>query len=497
MKIHIIRLEAHDDAVSICDKIAWSREPRILLAFPRNKQPRLNAVDLNLILRQAVRLGGQLAMAACERELCSDARRLGIPVFTSITEAQRRPWILPRRRRALTPPVSRNVSLEAMRAEALSVKEKPAAIWIRVAAFVLGLVGVLTLVFFFLPSATIWITPEKVEQELTLQFWANPDVPAALASGGVPARVRSVVVEGSLEGTGSLTTTIADQTAQGRLVLTNLTDTPVEVPEGSVFQTEGEPVIRFVSVQAVTLPVGPGQTAEVPVRALVPGAAGNVAAGAIRSAEGRLGLSIEVTNPEAASGGSDREVRAGSEQDYELLYGVLYTRLAEEALRQLETAENEPRMILRSSLKLEKMIDQTRIPEAGEPADRIHLDLRLEFSALSVAIQDIEKAAALALDASLPKGFRPASQEIHIQPLSEPILDAGGSARWQSRVSRLIAKAWSPQEILSEIAGRSVDQAAAFIAEQLDLPVPPEIILTPAWAGRLPFVAFRIKMVER
>lgn len=497
MKTFIIRLEAHDDAVLICDKIAWSGGPRILLVFPNSGLPRLSAVDLNRIFRQADRLGGQLALATRERGLKDEARRLGIPVFSSEAQAQRHSWPLSHRRRALTLPFSRGTDLTAMRAAARSGQMKSIPGWARVLMFILGVVGFLALISLFIPSATIWITPEKAKQELTLQFWANPGVPAALASGGLPAVRHTVLVEDSLEDTGSLTTTIADQSAQGWLVLTNRTDSPVEVPEGSIFLTEGSPVIRFVSSRDATLPAGSGQTAEVPVRALTPGAAGNVPADAIRSVEGRLVSQIEVTNPRPTEGGSDREVRAGSEQDYEMLYDALFTSLAEEALRQLEFDVGEPRMIMRSSLKLEKVIKQVRIPEAGEPADRIRLDLGLEFSALSVAEEDITKAASLALDASLPKGYRPVSREISIRPIGEQILDTGGSVRWQARISRTITTVWKPQEILPWITGRTVPEAAAFIARQLDLPNQPEIVLSPAWFDRLPFVAFRIRLVEK
>jgi hypothetical protein len=230
---------------------------------------------------------------------------------------------------------------------------------------------------------------------------------------------------------------------------------------------------------------------------LTPGSAGNVPANAVQAVEGRLGLLISVVNPEPTGGGSDRQTRAGSEQDYEKLYDALYTSLAETALRQMETAGGEPQMIVRSSLKLEQILDQKRTPPAGEPADRIRLDLRLEFSALTVAVRDIERAAALALDASLPRGYRPVSTGVHFLHLSDPSLDAGGTARWEGRVTRTISTAWNPQEILPKITGLAAPQAAALIAEQLNLATEPEIVLAPAWWSRLPYVTFRMKVVEQ
>ncbi len=497
MKTHVIRLESHDDVTSIRDKMAWSRATRILLAFPKRRPPNLGLVDLKLILRQAGQLGGQLALVSRERELISDARNLSIPVFSSIAEAQRTPWTLPRRKvgalqqahRRAEQPASKDVPRTA------PVQSMPA--WARIAGFILGLTGFFGLILFFVPTATISVLPRRIEQELTMKFWANQAVPAAMANGGMPARLQTIVVEGSQESVGSQETTIAGETATGWLQVTNLTESPVEVPAGAVFLTVSEPEVRFSAQRTVILPAGAGQTAEVPIQALTAGSPGNVPAEAIQAVEGVLGLAISAINPEPIGGGSDRNARAGSEQDYEQLYDSLYTRLAESALQQMETIAGEPQMLVRSSLKLNKVLKNERTPPAGQPADHIRLDLRLEFSALTVVTKDVESTAQMALDVSLPPGYLPLAGGINIINLGEPELDAGGTVRWEGKVTRTIAATWHPQEILPKVAGLPVSQAVSQIADQLDLAVDPEITLFPAWWGRLPFVSFRMKMVEK
>ena len=81
-----------------------------------------------------------------------------------------------------------------------------------------------------------------------------------------------------------------------------------EIPEGTVCMTAG--LIRFETTQTAVL--SPGElTADVPVRALEAGTAGNVAAGAIVSmAVAPMGIS-SCTNPEPCAGGADGE---GDEQ---------------------------------------------------------------------------------------------------------------------------------------------------------------------------------------
>ncbi len=497
MKTHIIRLESHDDATSIRDKMAWSKSTRILLAFPKRRPPRLSLIDLNLIQRQAVQLGGQVALVTKERELNGDARDLGIPVFSSIAEAQRMPWTLPHRRRWVMPQMNRKIDLFKQRDNQWFAQGLALPKWAQITAFLMGLAGFFALILFLIPSATIRITPQRIEQTLTLKFWANPNVPVAMAGGGMPARLQNVVVEGTLEGIGSQITAIGHKSAQGRLLLTNMTESEVEVSAGTVFQTTSEPVVQFTTHQDARVPAGVGKTVEVEVQALVSGESGNVPAGAIQAAEGPLGLFIVVANPEPTTGGSDREAWAASEQDYVQLYDALLTRLTSEALENIESTAAEPLMLAPSSLKITKVLQDERTPDVGQPADSIRINLRLEFSVLGVAIHDIETAAHLALDASLPNGYQPISTGVDMINLGEPILDAGGTIRWQGKIARTIEMAWNPEDILPEIAGLTIEQASAKINSQLDLLDHPEISVSPSWWGRLPYVSFRMTMVEK
>lgn len=76
------------------------------------------------------------------------------------------------------------------------------------------------------------------------------------------------------------------------------------IPMGTVCMTAG--LIRFETIREAVLPAGE-LSAEIPVRALIPGTAGNVAAGAIVSmAVAPVGIS-SCTNPESCAGGGDKE----------------------------------------------------------------------------------------------------------------------------------------------------------------------------------------------
>ena len=79
-------------------------------------------------------------------------------------------------------------------------------------------------------------------------------------------------------------------------------DAPREIPKGTVCMTAG--LVRFETERAGVLEAG-ALTADVPVRALEAGEAGNVSAGAISSmAVAPMGIA-SCTNPQPCGGGSD------------------------------------------------------------------------------------------------------------------------------------------------------------------------------------------------
>ena len=76
------------------------------------------------------------------------------------------------------------------------------------------------------------------------------------------------------------------------------------IPEGTVCMTAG--LVRFATTQAAAIPAG-SLTADVPVRALEAGTAGNVAAGSVTAmAVAPVGV-ISCTNPAPCAGGADQE----------------------------------------------------------------------------------------------------------------------------------------------------------------------------------------------
>lgn len=95
MKTFVIQLEAIDDALSIRDKMGWSKAKRILLVWAV-KGPQLAPIDLRLIQRRSAQLGAQLAIVCRDEKIIASAQDSGIVIFSSVQKAQRGFWHVPR-----------------------------------------------------------------------------------------------------------------------------------------------------------------------------------------------------------------------------------------------------------------------------------------------------------------------------------------------------------------------------------------------------------------
>ena len=501
MKTYIIQLENHDDVISVQDKMGWSKAPRILLVWPRRGNVLGRQVDLAMVQRRASSLGAQLGVVTRQENVMAYAQELGIPVFRSSKQAQHARWRRPRglarrldwrkRGRPYVPPEA----LREQRAALKAVKAQP--LWVRLGAFTLGALSVLALMAFFLPSAEVRLAPALRQQELTLDVWADPNIPVANPSGGLPAREISVVVEGSEQVPSSGTTRLPGRTADGMVVFTNLTAGSVDIPAETVVVTLDNPAVRFATTRAVTLAAGSGSTAQAPVRALTPGSAGNVEAGAVQALEGNTGLSVVVTNLEPIEGGTDLSGLAPTAKDYEDLYAEMLDALSADAVEELTQQTGADSLLLAETMDVKRVLEAVREPEPGQPGDFARLRLRVEYAGWTIQNADLEQVAQTALEVDRPQGYQVVDGSLVIEPLSQPKVDENSTARWQVKVSRTLRAQWSDTQIAQALAGRSRGGAAEWLAGTLELSEAPQIEMMPNWWQRMPFLAFRIGVETR
>ncbi|GAP17741.1 baseplate J/gp47 family protein [Levilinea saccharolytica] len=496
MKTCVIQLERHDDIISTQDKMAWAKTPRVVLVWPPKGSPLRRPIDLIILARYAQQLGVQVGLVTGDYHTRQHAAQAGIPVFDSAREAQRRPW---RRkgRRKISPPagadsLARREKLSETRPQRRHVNELPS--WGRLAAFSVGVLAVAALLILFLPGAEVRLPLAERPQQLTLDLLAHPDIQAPNLSGGVPAQVLTVTVEGQRDALSSGEIWVGDSAARGEVLFTNLTDQTVIVPEGTVVRNLGEPVVRFRTLEERSLPGTGEKSAAVPVAAVQPGAVGNLEAGQITAIEGAVGAHLSVTQVQPTSGGRDRRVPSPSEEDYAALRTELLANLRQTALNELKMQQPDGFWI-EESLAVEQTLVEKREPETGSPGDQLRLTLQVEFGAWVVRAADVEQVARTALDANLPPGRTAADGPLGISPVGAVKWDETG-ARWQAAAVRNERQDLRSLDVSRRLVGLRPEQAADELSAHLDLAGAPEITLRPAWWPWMPFLAGRIEVVS-
>ena len=274
MKTQVIKLDPHDDVISLRDKMSWTRAERILLVFPHRTHVLDRTLDLRLLQRHAATLGAQLAIISHSETLRRQAEELKIPGFPRIASAQRNDWT---RDSAVARPARRGVrpNLDALRRASFS----PEARWrnlpgVRIGFFSLAALAILAVFSLFIPSATILLTPTPRMENLTFPVSASTDVTSVNLAGSLPAREGSLIVERSKIVQSSGLETIPDQKAQGMVRFRNLTTTLTGIPTGTVISTPSPPFVRFATTMDSVVVAGIDQTVDVPVQAILGGSGG-------------------------------------------------------------------------------------------------------------------------------------------------------------------------------------------------------------------------------
>jgi hypothetical protein len=494
VKTQIITLESHDDLISVRDRMSWAKTPRILLVWPKYEKVSLRQVDLKILQRHALRLGAQLGLVTRTRYVREEAEALRIPVFESTGQAQRLAWPPLRRRRSprRVPAKDLRLKRERVQVQEEAWRAHPA---VRVGAFAAGVLSVLVLVALFIPSAQVTLDPISKTQSITLPVTASTSADSVFITGNIPAREKHVIVEGEQSITVTGEGSIPQSKAKGTAVFRNLTQQAVTIPTGTVVQNEDS--VRFVTILDSKVDAGVGKTVELPIEAVEGGLAGNLDAETVNAIEGRLGLSLSVTNPEPTTGGRELASVQASDADRKRVKDLLMKSLDEMARENFADEISKRDMLFDETMKVSQILSEVYDPPAGVVGSKLTLTMQIENSVLYASASDLTKLAALALNASIPSGFRATSDALTIKSETTPTISADGSARWKINVQRKIVQFIDPAQVTHLIQGSSVGSARSRLKKNLPLASAPQIRLSPSWWPWVPIVPFRIEVVTK
>jgi hypothetical protein len=505
MKTQIVQLEAHDDYISVRDRMGWGQTTRVLLVWPLRGRILNRRLDLILLKRHSDALGSQLALVTRDRDVRYHADRLNIPVYKSIRAAEESRWRPPRRRRkrarASTPIIPKSSDREKPDLAALQEQaHPPSPRWlrhpiVRISFFTLGVLSMLVIAALFIPSAEIHITPATIRESVTIDVNASPDHKAVDISGAVPTYWDTVIVEGRGTTAASGETSIPRQSATGRVTFVNLTDDEITVPLGTIVSTGNAPPIRFSTTRELTIPTGT-EGSTVPIQALQPGSASNISAGEIVAIEGGLGLNLTATNERSISGGSDFTATAPDDVDYVRVYDHLVTSLQDTAFTEFQFGLQPYDVVLSASPILQQTLEETYTPEIGQPSDYLDLTLRLEFLLPYARGTDLYQLGRTVLERHLTADFSPRPDTLQIIQLSEPETLGEGEASWKMSASWQMGANIDAAQAVALALGLTPEQATQQLIDQMPIDDNAKVHLTPEWWPRLPVLPFRITVIN-
>ena len=334
-------------------------------------------------------------------------------------------------------------------------------------------------------------------QSVVLPVSASPAVEAVFITGNMPARKLRTVVEGEQTITVTGEGVIPQSKASGFALFRNLTQQAVTVPSGTVIHSGDAERIRFVTIRDGIVKAGVGETLELPIEAIEGGLAGNIEVETINAVEGRLGLLLSVTNPERLKGGRELASVQASDADRKRAKNLLMKKLESDGRSALADKIVSGDVLIEDTFAVSQILSEDYDPPAGAVGTRLTLSMQVEYSVLYASASDLTELAALVLNASLPAGFRAASESevITVKPVTKPLSGANGSMRWTVRAERKIVQQINVGQVTQAIQGVGSRKAQTQLETDFPLAGSPEISLSPSWWPWVPIVPFRITVV--
>jgi hypothetical protein len=496
MKTAIIQLDPFDNIISIREKIVWSKTQRILLVWPNKGKIKLDPMEIILILRSAESLGAQISVVTDEPVIINQLKELGVSIFSSIPEAQKKPWRKPKIRNRSLLSINSDRNWNQVKFERKSQHQnKELSIHIRWLVFAVGLLSTILIIFIFIPSAQITLYPKLEEQEILMNFRSDPSIKDINVTGAIPFRRIDIEMESQLEGEGTGIIRIPDKKATGKVTFRNLFDREIFIPEGTIVRTGGDPLIRFETTMEAILKSGIESQIEVPILSLSGGTAGNVPIGSITSIENDLGGNIVVVNTDATYGGVDIKTFSPTENDYEKLKIELIDLLIMNSIEEIRETYPQAILIPEKTIKIEEIIAEERIPEVGHPAERHVLRIRANVSGWIFTDEDIEKTVALAMNADLNNQFHAIEGDMDIEIIDDSVTFDGNQLQWKVKAKREISPFIDENFIIQSILGLKIETAKSILKNEINMSDAPIIIVSPSFWKYLPFLPFRINMV--
>jgi hypothetical protein len=495
LKVQIVYLSPEDDIHSTCDMLGWVKASRALLVWPDQGRVLARRLDLVLLKRFSLHRNLEIGLLTFDKEIRDEASEIGIPVFDSLDDLSEDGWFFGHTLQGSTgrwegsEPEHPSIEIAPERNSGWFLELTTSKKVFLVLGIVLSLVVIVGL---SLPSAQIILSPslEKASFDFRIDL-AEADI-GETTIGLIPIQIIKLKSKGDSTTESSGLAQVPASFATGKVTFTSMSQGTIQIPVNTTIRTAAETGIRFRTTRPAILEDEIGSEVEVPIEALTPGWIGNVPANAISLVEGPLGLLVTVSNQEATSGGQVEIRNKVLQVDLDELEEKLIHTLTQEAEEEGMASQPPDRILVEGSLELLDVIHRGSDHSPGEVADAVSLELSLEFSALSLAIKDLEVLAMIQLADHLSPDHLPVPGTYTFSAQLQPI-NEGLDQRWIQIVVEVDTyQGLDVVPMKRLIRGRNPSDATELLIQRYPLSKRPEFVIKPGWYPILPILDQRI-----
>lgn len=488
MKTFILQLEKFDDLASTREKMHWAKARRILLVWPKRGKPDLSAADIGSIQHEAVRLGLEIAFV-CKNGFVEDiASDLNLSVFSSVPQAEKTHWKKTKgvHGKRIEKTYTDLIAARPHKQKVQAKSDNHAGRW---ASIILAILGILSLIVFFVPHATVILHPKTTTKTIEINVLASLDIDSININGNLPAKLQTIELTKTGSGQSTGKTQLASQYASGEVVFTNISAQTVTIPAGTIVLSSSDEDVQFATQLDYTLEAGE-TSASIEVKAVKAGISGNVPAGDIASIDGALALVLQVINESPTSGGTDVEAPSPTEEDYEQLKAELVHDLRQEIITQF--AQGDTRLI-EVTLDDGKVVTETRSVEIGTASDTFSLTINVQFTFLTYSNADLQKLVNESIAASLESGTRIYGDGVIIANETKASTDNMG-ARWVITAVANTGVIVNENQITQKIAGKNIEEAKILLNSIIENSQDPIIVISPRGWNWLPWFSMNMRV---
>ncbi|AZR73623.1 hypothetical protein BBF96_09615 [Anoxybacter fermentans] len=289
--------------------------------------------------------------------------------------------------------------------------------------------------------------------------------------------------------------------AQGVVLFINNQKQAVQVPAGTIVKTGNG--IKFKTAQAVTVPPVEAEymmevlvgmkagKAEVNIVALEPGTQGNVSSGRIKYFDGK-DYGLQVVNPEATRGGSDREEMVVSQADLDQAMNELEKKLKEMLVAQLAKEIGSDYLVLNDTLRFD-LSGVKADHHVDEKAEELTVSGQMVASGYLLMKDDLELITSELYFSDLPDFYRLYSKNIQISELNA-VLQEDGTVKVNLKASGQVIYKVEPEKIAQQLKGQTVEYANGILSKMKEIKY---FRIFANGQSRIPKFTFAIRVVVR